>query len=66
MITDTDYTTGGHNCALCGMYVLHGQYHVCGGAQPTFGPTITYTAPSKDDEIIGLLKRIIELLEAKE
>lgn len=48
-----DYTTSGWTCSLCGAYVRHGEYHDC-EYSPPFPP---------ENEIIELLKRIIELLE---
>ena len=59
--------SAGWTCAVCGFWVQSGMGHACPNMQPNWNPTIfTYTAPGRDAEIIELLKRIIELLEAKE
>ena len=50
-----DYTTAGWTCSLCGVFVGSGFSHDC---EYSVGVSL---APK--DEIIELLKRIVELLE---
>lgn len=52
--------TGGFTCMHCGMYVMWGAYHQC---QPQFTivpPVYVDPTLEKLDEIIELLKQILE------
>jgi len=53
MMEEAISTTGGWKCAFCGEFVGHGEFHACVG----------YAETDRDNEIVVLLKRIIELLE---
>ena len=54
-----DYT-GGWTCAFCGAFVRDGMYHPCVGSDST---PVAPMVMNRDDEIVVLLKRIVELLE---
>lgn len=56
-----EYTTGGYTCTVCGIFVMHGVNHICGGSPSVYPPYIP--APSSNDEIITKLNEIIEILK---
>ena len=60
---DMGYTTAGWNCAFCGAFVGHGDFHGCGGYPSSPTATVAPVVMNRDNEIIDLLKRIVELLE---
>ena len=55
-----NYETPDWTCGACGCVVKHGLAHHCSGSQPV---TLEPLMLNRDDEIVDLLERIVELLE---
>jgi len=64
MEIETGYTTTAHwTCAFCGALIGHGHFHACGGTGCAPLAPVAPVVMNRDNEIIDLLKRIVELLE---